>query len=227
MICRYLTLPVCRKQCHCGNVFHSKSNLRNNRRFLFTHFRRSANSLYSHPQRYSRFFSFDNVSMCILTGLRNNVGLVEAFHAFSVRDVAFQRSRFLWMLHNDNGFLCVCVWAEKALTYFWTWRKTRSVRMFMRADCLHALTCVNGCFLPLAGELLVLSVCRGKVGESRWRAGGCELWTDLCCLLSALCILAQWAISTPRHSMLTGVQAELQSPPLSLCYSIYRSIFFV
>lgn len=35
------------------------------------------------------FSSFNSVPIRILTGPRNNVGLVKAFHAFSVKHVAF------------------------------------------------------------------------------------------------------------------------------------------
>lgn len=57
------------------------------------------------------FFLSGNISMCILTGQRNNVGLVKASHAFSVKDVAFERNRFLWVLTMQVDFLCQ-MWAK-------------------------------------------------------------------------------------------------------------------
>lgn len=63
------------------------------------------------------FFLSGNISMCILTGQRNNVGLVKASHAFSVKDVAFERNRFLWVLRMLVDFLCQ-MWAKVALGSF-------------------------------------------------------------------------------------------------------------
>lgn len=71
-------------------------------RGLFTHIWSSASSSISHPQ-CTLEVPTPQQQLCAVS-LRNNVGLVKAFHVFTVKVVAFQSSRFLWVFHNGCRF---------------------------------------------------------------------------------------------------------------------------
>lgn len=176
--------------------------------------------------------------MCILTGLRNNVGLVKTFRAFSVQAVAFERNRFLWVLHNGGWFCVKC--GQSGLGFFFSKGTIKTNKQIQKPTGTHLDQNVLVdwqvlVYFPPRAQVWKHTVCVQQEGfHWPWSVGGrreavavsCGQMGAASCLLCIADILAQWAVSTPQHSIRMGQQAELQTP-LLVIPSLARQTFFV
>lgn len=158
---------------------------------------------------------------------------MRAFHAFTVKAVAFPSRGFLRVLHNGCGFSVSNVGKSGLGLIFRNVKRKegKSHRYLLRLKFPYGVAAV----------LFLLERCspqgvhwRVSTGSGLWEAGSqsgaccCRQVLAASCLLSAADILLQWAASTHAHFIHTGQQAGLQSPHVhSISHEHHKQAFFV